>query len=191
MLLSSLITLGSLVHASPSPRQLITGRLQVSIIGSGFVGTMAANNPISGVIWSIETPLAVSFDPTISPFNVEITNAGYAGPFYLGASGVQDIGLGDFNRSEVTNISPTPPNSPPVPINSYTYIESAIWSFDAATSTLTPQFVNADSSLPDTVFCFDLRYNRLFIIGDLALYNSHSGNNASPVVSISSHDGAY
>ncbi|KAH8832960.1 hypothetical protein DL96DRAFT_696558 [Flagelloscypha sp. PMI_526] len=93
MLFTSLLVLGSLVWASPSPRQSLTGTLQVST-SSGFVGIIAARNPINGVTFGISTPLTVSFDPTSSPFDIEITNTGYTGPFYLGASGgVQGIGL--------------------------------------------------------------------------------------------------
>ncbi|KAJ3560714.1 hypothetical protein NP233_g10656 [Leucocoprinus birnbaumii] len=76
------------------------------------------------------------------------------------------------NNSSVqfSNVPQTPPNGHPNLVNG-NYYESAIWSFDASTMELTPQWYNPDGSKPSTTIAYDIRANELFFVGDISQWN--------------------
>jgi hypothetical protein len=130
-----------------------------------------------GVVSTTTGALNVTFNESSSPFNITLNSP--ANPSFNYFGGIQgfsstspDLGAGSYNYSYLGESNPTGPGATPSdPGNSFTAAtgipedsESAIWSVDAATGELTPQWINSDSSSPVT-YAMDIT-NILVLTGD-------------------------
>ncbi|TFK43108.1 hypothetical protein BDQ12DRAFT_642516 [Crucibulum laeve] len=108
-------------------------------------------------------------------------------PFFGGIVGFSssndDLASGSFNYVYLGATTQTEPNSPPVDgANSFTHatslskkIESAIWTFDASTNTLTSQWINTDSSSPATFIGYYASDNVFILTGDKTTFTNNFG----------------
>ncbi|KAF5362570.1 hypothetical protein D9756_002354 [Leucocoprinus leucothites] len=171
---------------SPGPSSCHKGMIEVKYDfdghSAGFVRNWE-NGGVSGLNFSGE-PLEVKVckAEATNLYNIVATNAVFPSPHYVGAtSGTvsKSLSLGDRSSVGFSNVPQTPPNGHPNLVNG-SYYESAIWSFDASTKELTPQWYNPDGSKPSTVIAYDVRANELFFVGDISQWNV-SGSFASAV----------
>ncbi|KAF9784933.1 hypothetical protein BJ322DRAFT_1108411 [Thelephora terrestris] len=139
---------------------------------SGFDGVDFTGNPL---LVSISTN-------TTGTLNLIATNAAFPAPFYLGGQSsiyYPNLTPGSDVIVALTNVSPTPAGAPPSP----SFTESAIWYFNEATKQLTPQWVNKDGSRPATFIAYDIKYNKIFLSGDVNAYNTVYSYKPASVVS--------
>jgi len=119
------------------------------------------------------------------PFNIKITNPGYAPPLWVGAtvgSSTTKLAVGSPSLVGFSNVEKTHPNSTPVfNADSGSFEESAIWTIDHTTLELKAHYVNPDGSKPATVLSYDIRENSIFFTGDLAAFNANNDIPASAI----------
>jgi len=167
--------------ASPIPGQKnYCGRIEVR--GSdghvlGYVKNWAGVAPISGINFvpnqeDLRVEFNVPYDQNI-PFDILATNPKFASPYYVGVStGPQPVALqtGQVNSLSFTNVPQTPAGAPPMKTGD-SYTESRIWTFNKYTKELKPQFINPDGSKPMTVIAYDIKFNQIFFVEDVAAWN--------------------
>jgi len=117
------------------------------------------------------------------PLNLVALNAAFPPPFYLGGRSSiyhPDLAVGSDVIVSLSTVNPTAPGSPP----DTSFGESAIWYFDESTKKLTPQWINSDGSKPATYVAYDIKYNRIFLSGDVGAYNIVFNYKPASVVSL-------
>ncbi|KAF9647195.1 hypothetical protein BDM02DRAFT_3117446 [Thelephora ganbajun] len=159
-----------------------TGKVQV-INGEGSSNGFLKNwnSGFDGVDYG-GNPLLVSITTnSTGPLNLVAINAVFPPPYYLGAQSSSyhpNLAPGSDVIVALTNVNPTSPGAPP----DASYSESAIWYFDTVTKKLTPQWINTDGSRPATYIAYDIKYNKIFLSGDVNAYNAvFNWKPASPV----------
>ena len=165
-----------------------TGYIQVMTSDGSFLGyvnTQYTEPGYPGITATESQALLISFATTGSPFNLQELNGDaeattpYLGFFVDPTNSDNNLNSGSANYAPLSDTSGTPPNasaqSGQDTANGNDYIESAVWSFDATTSQLVPQWINTDSSTPPTVLLYIDDDNSFAITGDEAAFNENTG----------------
>ncbi|CAK5277978.1 unnamed protein product [Mycena citricolor] len=95
------------------------------------------------------------------------------------------LAVGSFNYAYIQSTSHTDPDSTPQYVGS-SYptsepSESAIWTYNAVTNTLSPQWINPDGSQPATVLAYVGSSNAIIITGDYAAFSGSFATTSGPV----------
>jgi len=141
----------------------VAGTIEVKDGSGNFVGFIS--NTIGQVGYGItntqSNAIAISFT-AIAPFNIAISNQPYP---YLGFAGSSLEPDSDVTNA-MTATNPTAPGAIPQNVGNAAMepyfpfpmptdtSESAIWSYDASTQSLTAQWINPDGSQPPTHFFY-------------------------------------
>lgn len=148
-----------------------------------------------GVTPSAEGALRVAFSAAscagaASQLDILTTNGAADFP-YLGLisgfanAGTQgDLGAGSYNYAYFGGVTHTPAGSPPVTApNSYSVatgvpevVESAVWTYDAASGSISAQWVNTDGSVVATDLLYSASDNTIVAAGDVASFRSRFGS---------------
>ncbi|KAJ3561136.1 hypothetical protein NP233_g10380 [Leucocoprinus birnbaumii] len=170
---------------SPSPSPLPSsgssschqGKIQVKYESDGHSAGFVRNwenGGVSGLNFSgAALEVKVCKSGVTNLYNVIATLQEKEGAYLVSVSVFRALKFLHFsNNSSVqfSNVPQTPPNGHPNLVNG-NYYESAIWSLDASTMELTPQWYNPDGSKPSTTIAYDIRANELFFVGDISQWN--------------------
>jgi len=189
----------ALAFATSSPSvmlsQVYTGPITVTDTADntvlGYVSSGLNSFGEYGVVSTTTGALNVTFNESSSPFNITLNSPANPSFNYFGgiqgfSSSSPNLDPGSYNYSYLGESNPTAPGATPSdPGNSFTAAtgipedsESAIWSVDAATGELTPQWINSDSSSPVT-YAEDIT-NILLLTGDPTAFQNEFGS-ATPI----------
>ncbi|KAI0643357.1 hypothetical protein C8Q79DRAFT_173822 [Trametes meyenii] len=169
-------------YARPQVETSYSGRLAARLAGTdtpaGYV--RASPSGVASVAFTTFGPRAL-FD--ISHIDVALASDPEAfqrsqeTPF-IGASGTVALGTGSASAVALHRVQQTAPHARPAATGG----ESTIWTYDAATGSLTAHWVNPDGSHPKTRVAYRARDGALFLAGDVDAYNAaHAGDPVAEV----------
>ncbi|KAJ7278971.1 hypothetical protein C8J57DRAFT_151434 [Mycena rebaudengoi] len=176
-----------LARRSAGPPVTKTGRIMVTNTNTNaFLGYVSQNNTSFNHFGRGGEAVALTFQLTVdstvrtSP-TIDIradSSYGSIWPFMGGICGVVttscDLNPGSINYVFIQGTGQSAPNAPPSSIsNSYPsseLAESAIWTYDALTGALKPQWVNTDGSKRPSFIQYVTSTNALVITGDRAAF---------------------
>lgn len=161
-LVAAVVTLAFVSAQHPAHATTFTGYIEVNN-ATTFIGDTFNSFGEYTTTSSLADALAVSFDPSSSPFSITVTNnpASSSYPYLGGIQGYgstnANLGSGSYNYSFLGGTVATSPGATPATDgNSFTAatsiseaIESAIWSISSGDA-LTAQWINTDGSSPTT-----------------------------------------
>jgi hypothetical protein len=179
--------LATCLMARPAEADTYTGYIDIYQTSSGTnIGSISsqftnAANHRYGITTNPAQRMQVSFTDNSTPFSISILNGTNPSYSYLGAvvgpaSSNEDLSTGSINYDLLTATALTSPGAPPSSAgNAYNgqSSEGAIWSFSSATSTLTAQWVNTDSSRPTTYLYYLPGSDGLLLVGDPTAFNDN------------------
>ncbi|KAJ7304520.1 hypothetical protein DFH08DRAFT_1089225 [Mycena albidolilacea] len=189
---------------SGTPPVSYTANIQVTETGSGSVLGYVSSSMNAFGEYSLQDgqtgALSVTFsyqpEDVSAPLDVTINNVAYDGsPTFFGGikgfgSASSDLVSGSSNYCFLGSTVQTPSGTGPTDgANSFTdktriaeQIESAIWHYDPATASLTPQWFNSDSSAPATTLVYMAGEQAFGFVGDFAAFTNSYGPTAGAVV---------
>ncbi|KAI0668218.1 hypothetical protein C8Q78DRAFT_1081603 [Trametes maxima] len=177
-------------YARPQVETSYSGRLAARLAGTdtpaGYVRASPSGVSLGGVADSASVAFT-TFGPRalfdISHIDVALASDPEAfqrsqeTPF-IGASGTAALGTGSASAAPLNRVQQTAPHARPAAAGG----ESTIWTYDAATRSLTAHWVNPDGSHPKTRVAYRARDGALFLAGDVGAYNAaHAGDPVAEV----------
>ncbi|KAF8747005.1 hypothetical protein RHS02_00630, partial [Rhizoctonia solani] len=182
-LLTCLSGIVSGISAARAEAKSTTCKLQVlqSSTSRGYISSKRNGSGEYGILTNSSTEaIEVTFTPknTSTQMDLSVTGANVNTPALGGIVGFfnegDDLKAGSYHYAYIGLTSRTPSGAvPQTGVNSFDQvqnynrkIESAIWSFNSSTKSVTPQWVNTDRSTPQNILLYVDKQNVLIITGD-------------------------
>ncbi|KAF8753664.1 hypothetical protein RHS01_06828 [Rhizoctonia solani] len=185
-LVTLIACLSGIVSGISAPRaeaKSTTCKLQVlqSSTPRGYISSKRNESGEYGILTNSSTEaIEVTFTPknTSTQMDLSVTGANVSTPALGAIVGFfnegDDLKAGSYHYAYIGLTSRTPSGAvPQTGVNSFDQvqnynrkIESAIWSFNSSTKSVTPQWVNTDRSTPQNILLYVDKQNVLIITGD-------------------------
>ncbi|GAB1524872.1 hypothetical protein RhiTH_008028 [Rhizoctonia solani] len=182
-LLACLSGIVSGISAARAEAKSTTCKLQVlqSSTPRGYISSKRNGSGEYGILTNSSTEaIEVTFTPknTSTQMDLSVTGANVNTPALGAIVGFfnegDDLKAGSYHYAYIGLTSRTPSGAvPQTGVNSFDQvqnynrkIESAIWSFNSSTKSVTPQWVNTDRSTPQNILLYVDKQNVLIITGD-------------------------